>query len=800
MTEERKKRTEKELSNLFSTDDEFFIMTSDALGEIQTRLYGWAIADGRFVTDAAGLEGGKPSPEGCYVYISREGGTITVCQDFLGCYGLYLFREGDWWALSNSFLYLAEHLKGARRLTFNKEYADYFVANDLCSHTYAETMVNEIELLDRSAVLIADIGTGCLKIVLRSYGENTVELDSAEGMAVLDAWYGRWAGIIRDLGGQGAPIETDLSGGFDSRQIISLFLGSGVDMDGVCVNSIHDDLHTHPEDYAIAGSIADACGFRLNNQAPLKERHSFYSLQDVINISFYTKLGFHKQMHWVFERREVYAFRFTGFGGENIRCYWAKNAGGDEEKFIDQCARRSLAFKADGAGISRSISNLSRAAFRGIRDKFGMLGIGRSGDVIFTDLYRETRCRSHFGKWTLEDFLGGTITCSPLLDSRLEQLKLCTDDCPDQNLLFAVMLDRYNPGLLKFEFDSGRSIAPETLDCAHALNERFPVKIPSQSTGRRAHTLPRPAWSSDKGFEQSRNQGREEALTDGEMADLMIDAFYSPEAKGMFEILYSPDTYYQLSERLKKPFYPESEAYTILAVSRILSICLDSEDLHAGRQISDYALRQAGRTSASLRPDKQPLNPLVFARCNTARIDIKDEGAPGNDVEILSLSDRNALADAPRWFDDEKGRGYEVSSSEGRLDLRLRCVGDGILNVALSCLYMKDADGKNIPMWIEFTRMEVDGEPVFSEADSQVAWHDRPFRYKRKVRDGEEVSISLAWRPFNDGGRLWKIMDQNTKLETQMRELKEENARLRSEVEKLAADIEVLQETGKDRS
>ena len=780
--------------NLFSADDEFFVMTSDTLDGVRTRLYGWTLVDGRFVTDAVALGGHAPSPEGCYVYILREGDTVTVSQDFTGCYGLYLFREGDWWALSNSFLYLVEHLKGAHRLTFNKAYADYFVANDLCSHAYAETMVDEIELLDRSAVLSADVSTGHLDIMLRPYGENTVELDSAAGMALLDAWYGRWTGVIRNLGELGAPLETDLSGGFDSRQILSLFLGSGVDMGGVCVDSIDDGLHTHAEDYAIADRIASAYGFELNNREPLAGGRSYCTAEDALNISFYTKLGFHKQMHWAFERREKYVFRFTGFGGGNTRGHWAETSGGDEEKLIAGFARRGLAFKADGAGISRSIDTLSRKALQDIRGKFEALGMDRGGDVIFTDLYRETRNRSHFGKWTLEDYLGGTITCSPLLDSELERLKLCTDECPDDDLLFAVMLDRYNPGLLEFGFDSGRSFAPETLEYAHALNGRFPVDAPERDGGAAACALPRP--SAPAGV------GREEPLTDGEMAALMEDAFYSPEAKGTFEILYSPDTYYQLAERFKNPFYPESEAFTVVAVDRVLSACLDSEDVAVGGQISDYVLRQVGRTSAALRPGSQPVVPLVFARCSTARIDIKDVGSAENDVQILAVSDDDALVDTPKWFDDESGRGHEVSSAKGRLDLRLRCVGDGTLDVALRCIYMQDADGKHIPMWIEFTRMEVDGEPVFAEPDSQVAWHDRPYHYRREVRDGEEVSIFLAWRPFNDGERLHRVEKEAGQLRARAGEQDGEIKRLsrmltaRLDVKDAGApgnDVEVLE-------
>ena len=98
-----------------------------------------------------------------------------------------------------------------------------------------------------------------------------------------------------------------------------------------------------------------------------------------------------------------------------------------------------------------------------------------------------------------------------------------------------------------------------------------------------------------------------------------------------------------------------------------------------------------------------------------------------------------------------------------------------MLTVSLRGLDVRDDEGKRIPYWIDYTCLEVDGELVFAEPDSQVAWHDRPYRYKREVRDGEEVSISLAWRPFNDGERL---RDRNSELFVKNEELRARNEEL----------------------
>ena len=89
-------------------------------------------------------------------------------------------------------------------------------------------------------------------------------------------------------------------------------------------------------------------------------------------------------------------------------------------------------------------------------------------------LYQETRCRHHFGKNTLSAFFNGTIQLSPLLDPKLRTLKLNSPECPDYNLLIALIFVRYAPDLLKFPFQGKRSIAPETIEYAKKINARFP--------------------------------------------------------------------------------------------------------------------------------------------------------------------------------------------------------------------------------------------------------------------------------------------------------------------------------------
>ena len=101
-----------EEGQMFRADQEFFVLDSDHLTEAETAFYGYTFRGSRIARTLQELDGQEPEKDGAWVYLQRDGNRITITQDFAGCYGIYLFREKDYFALSNSFLYLAEFLRG----------------------------------------------------------------------------------------------------------------------------------------------------------------------------------------------------------------------------------------------------------------------------------------------------------------------------------------------------------------------------------------------------------------------------------------------------------------------------------------------------------------------------------------------------------------------------------------------------------------------------------------------------------------------------------------------------------------
>ena len=60
-------------------------------------------------------------------------------------------------------------------------------------------------------------------------------------------------------------VSSDLSGGFDTRTLLTILLNSGIEMNNLLINSYLNKEHGHDEDLIIAKNISSKYGFKLNN-------------------------------------------------------------------------------------------------------------------------------------------------------------------------------------------------------------------------------------------------------------------------------------------------------------------------------------------------------------------------------------------------------------------------------------------------------------------------------------------------------------------------------------------------------
>lgn len=711
----------------FDPKQAFFILDSLCLDQVQTQFYGFTLLDDRMIRSAVDLAGRMPTGDGAYIYIRRDGSTVTIHQDFMGSYGLYLFRKDGYFALSNSFMRLAEYVADRYPITLNREYADFFLTADLCSVAYGETLVSEIQCLDRAAVVEISIPDKVLTTHLHDYGENTVELSSPEGMKLLDAWFHKWAGLIRSLKAQTNNIQTDLSGGFDSRLTFDLLLGSGVDLSDIFVFSIHDDLHTHAEDYEIAESMADRYGFRLNDSSKLTPGIPLETPREPLDLSLYTKLGFHKQIYNQSRYYETPRYNFVGNGGECVRDYWNMS----REEYIETAVSRCRTYPGSlPTRLEASIRSILARSFQGIQEKFSSLGRPLAEGELTLNLYRETRCRNHFGKAIVERLLANSITCAPLLDPLLHRLKRSDSTCSDHDLLIAVIYSRFVPDLLDFKFDNGRKIEESTVAYARELNARFPFV--SRLSGER---IPTPA---------ERVPNPQSAIPAETVTDIILDIFRSQEIRGSFAHLYGSDTYDMLLKDISsRKFYPLQSAYTTIAISMIRRMTQSSQ-AQPGLTLGDRLCRHCEAARLSPPAEDTLWNHPLLENWITARVDLKLAGA---DVEILSVSDGRARVYTPSFM-LSNGTGWVVESQKGSMTVRFRCCAAGDLNIAIRGRAASDREGNRIPYWVDYTRICLDGGERIR--GRRPICHDVPLKMDIAVTDGQELELTVEWLPHDE--------------------------------------------------
>ena len=710
---------EKNSVNYFDVEKEFFLIDSDNLAEIKTKLYGYAIqATGIYEDDdltpevAANLDG-----RGCYVYVEARGGKITIKQDLNGSWEIYLFRHGDYFALSNSFFRLLDHVKFKYPLTVNRDYCNYFLTNELCSHSYSATAVNEIRLVERNAIVHIDAATKSLELELIDYREHTVAPDSEEGLAILDSWIDFWSGVLRGVAQHTKFLAADLSGGIDSRISFLVLLKSGIDFSKIRICS----LKFKQADFDIAQKISEHYGAELNLPFP-DSQFLNYSLADNFNVNTHYRDTFKKFADSTpMKKNSDKIYSCGGYGGETIRLYWHKAP----SKFIKgQCGRTRPYSTVLSREMSSSIKKMIGSAFRNICAKYNIEDL--NSQDIPQYFYQETRCRHHFGKAMLGKYIKNEITLSPLIDPKLRTLRLCSPECSDLNLLIALIFTRYEPQLLTFPFDGDRFIAPATIAYAQKINERFPRRVTADKVSRDEFHLQPRDLQVEKILAEGKNNN---ALPFAINRDCLKAAFDSTGAYGLFSA-YFDDEIYHHANYVYENENDSRQVYAVFSIAKVLESVKVSNGNRPMHSLQNF-----------LAQDFYEINSFAqtlykFKNFFTARMLVRlDKEINADNLKLLSCSDSKAKFSKPAWWQD-KGICHAIDSYVGQLMIVVKVAVDGKAQVRISSAF---------DCWIDYTKLIVNGKTIF---DTLTPAHgNKPYIYDMDVKAGDEIKIQTEWQP-----------------------------------------------------
>ena len=446
--------------------DNFFTIDSNMLENVESHMYGFSISKKGILTDNYYKEIGKydvPDPNGVYIMIRKKGNELIFNQDYHGSFGLYFFenKKIGYFAISNSFLLLEEYLVGKQNFSFNKNYADYFIVTGLCSLSLNETMIKEISLLPPNAIITINVKTKKLKIDFIDYKEETVPLESEEGKKIIDDWIDKWGYIFRSLKKKTDNFYFDLSGGFDTRVLLSILLNSGINLKEIKVRSYQDNLYGHDEDSKIANNISSKFGFKLNN-FKLDEKSYKWNIKDILFCTFYSKLGFHKEFYFKNEFYKRPIFRITGSGGEGLRGM----PGMTINRYIKQISTIKI------KSFEKKYSEYSENFLLKNVDLLKMKKSFNNDYEISSTLYQMGHNRNHFGKAALEGFIANIYFIQPLLDPDIKKIKYNINR-PLSHDLVAYIYNRFAEKLMYFPFQGKRILDLNSIKKAKILSTNF---------------------------------------------------------------------------------------------------------------------------------------------------------------------------------------------------------------------------------------------------------------------------------------------------------------------------------------
>lgn len=426
-------------------ESNFFALTKDdELDKVKSRIYGFQLKSGCDII-------------GHYIEINSAEDSINISVDRQGMGILYEYRYGDYWAVSNSILYLVDIIKKKKKtLTINQDYLNLFAKiNSITTVSYSETLFKEIEVVPANHKIV--IEKSSKNLIYRDHKEaNHLIMGSAQCFEYIDRWANKWISIIRHLFETESQINIQLSGGFDSRLILALILASKIDLSKVNIES----SRSMPEDLSIAEEIAKFYGFKVNNGILNTYPSKLISRDEQYKMNMYFRGGVHKEFlpptHYRFYTKPL--FIFTGYG--NMRGWFNDTPA----KYIQYLIKNKYFSDEEiDSSLQRIIDRIVDSVDR--RMNFDI----KKGKNFMNFVYNYTRGRYNYGTSVMASATVNQFILSPILD--LECINPTSEMYgEDFNLLFAYIYERFSPGLLNFRFSGKRNISKETLEIAKRLN------------------------------------------------------------------------------------------------------------------------------------------------------------------------------------------------------------------------------------------------------------------------------------------------------------------------------------------
>jgi hypothetical protein len=423
----------------------------------------------------------RPGQDGSYIVISTYNEETVIGTDFSGYYKLFLYRRGERWALSNSFIQLVRFAADKNLpVTIDESHlSSFFIEGPFGDQlTSLRTSVKEIQLVPSTmeAVIAPTFFGTAVKLRSTEAASREAEHQASYEEALgyyLKLWVGRMATLLRS----DVYMRSDLTGGRDSRAVLSLMLAACRIIGERFIRKVNITSNKDAtNDFAIASQIAERHHLRFMDKgndprAPVR----------LGTVESYEKwkslcLGVYGPVYFPVTYPVSTALAFGGAGGEGHRRFYPNMA---PDKFINAQRRfvpSSASFRCLKRDILSDLATLCRGSEAAV-------------DPMIVH-YRHFRDRCHGGR---APQYGNLI--SPLSSAALRRVSsLCSSEQIDRSQVLADILINSHRVLAEMPYDDPRKAlderhlseatdAQDALHSAHTDGQVFAAEATSLEPG-----------------------------------------------------------------------------------------------------------------------------------------------------------------------------------------------------------------------------------------------------------------------------------------------------------------------------
>ncbi len=525
---------------------DYFLISRDDCDALAPFLFGVAVSESSTLVGGLAFSSSLSSDfspasyaEGRYSMGYWQGSQFRIRTDPLGQDLIYCYRDASTWAISNSFDALREYLveKGiATELNRDVAVGCFLDGSWGDQPLSLDTIVKGIRTLALGVELTIDPERQSLTEV-EAPKFSSVALDSVDGVQRLSHWLSVWRSMLRSAASSDYPLRVDVSGGRDSRLMLSLLLSSGADTERVRFISNADNV----EDFDAASVLAREVGISLNGPRQGTSRgYVDFSEEQAYQTWQRGNLGIYAPAYFFVRRARGPEFHVHGGGGGLHRRLHKITARRLVERWREKSPHRS-----------RELDVLERQLLLGIAQA------GKEpGDPDALDAHhRHFRNRFHFGRAWYNGI--DRVKLTPLTSATLASIDPRVDGVRDQDLTSATVFLTCAPKVLRAPFDEEeKRFAPSTLKRAQRVARQIElVDYPHEIL-----------WAADE------TEGADSLVLGARMRGRLQKDFMRPEVIEAVAAHFDPTAHGEFSNTTYtgNPAKLTSKLVSLLAIARVL--------------------------------------------------------------------------------------------------------------------------------------------------------------------------------------------------------------------------------------